>query len=125
MKKGGGLPGLSINTGTYSIMTTLTKSEIDEMIEELNGIEDMDTNSAYARLYEISNELLNKKDALTIDSNRAEVSTMRIAAEKHHDRPVRIANILINILEHLQMKGGRRLRVRRQTKKNRKHRVRK
>jgi hypothetical protein len=100
--RGGKPPGLKINTSTYDIPTSLTKKEIKEHLDILYKIENM--NESYGKLEIIIVGLLNKPGAIGRETDVIQLEMLKYAAEKHHDKPRQIANVLISVLERFTPK---------------------
>jgi hypothetical protein len=114
-----GLSGLTINTGSYKIATTLSRKEIDSMIDELRGIEGRNV-EAYKHVAQIAEKLLAKDKAITLEADKFELEHAagfaKDAAKANNDkrekysRTENIANLIINVLEKIRenMTGGKR-----------------
>jgi hypothetical protein len=114
-----GLSGLTINTGSYKIATTLSRKEIDSMIDELRGIEGRNVET-YKHVAQIAEKLLAKDKAITLEADKFELEHAagfaKDAAKANNDkrekysRTENIANLIINVLEKIRenMTGGKR-----------------
>lgn len=112
-----GLSGLKINTGSYSIPTTLRGDEIAAMIAELQGIEGRSV-GAYEHVAEIAGKLLARQGAITLEGDVSQVEHAKSFAEAaasannvkrvKYDKAENVANIIIGVLERIRgaMVGG-------------------
>lgn len=94
---GGRPPGLHINTSSFQIETSLTKKEIGEYMKMLHEIENV--KESYALLESTIVKLMNTPGAISRDVDLLQLEMLKDAAEKHHDKPIQIANVLIGVLD--------------------------
>ena len=123
-KRGGGRPpglsGLTINTGSYKITTTLRREDINSMIDELHEIKGRNV-MGYERVAQIAEELLAKPGAITLEGHKYELEHAagfaKDAAKANNDkrekysRTENIANLIVSVLEKIRdgsMAGGKR-----------------
>lgn len=112
-----GLSGLTINTGSYKIPTTLGGEEINAMVAELQTIQGRNV-EAYEHISQIATKLLSKPGAITLEGDVAQVEHAKAFAEAavaannvkraKYDKAENVANIVIGVLERIRgsMTGG-------------------
>jgi hypothetical protein len=120
MKKkrvGGGRPGLTINTGSYKIATSLGREEIAAMIAELQTIQGRGVES-YAHVSDIASRLLATPGAITGQGDVSQVEHAKSFAQAasaannvkraKYDKAENVANIIVAVLERIggSMVGG-------------------
>lgn len=114
-----GLSGLTINTDSYKIKTSLDREEIDSMIDELRRIKGRDVET-YKHVAQIAEKLLSNDEAITLEAHKYELEHAagfaKDAAKANNDkrekysRTENIANLIISVLEKVRenMTGGKR-----------------